>query len=338
MDQSSIGKRTTFDKSAVDDGTAAHLSTLERPVVLGAGPVGRALVAELSGRGHTPAVVTRSGTTLPGSRAVTADLTDPAQIEPALAGATVVFQAAQPAYTRWPEEFPTLQRRIVDGAAATGATLAVVENLYGYGHVRGPITADLPLAATTRKGTVRGEMWRELARADQAGRLPVVAVRGSDFIGPGVTGSAYGERFVGPLVAGGRADLLGDPDARHTVTYVPDLAASLVAAAADPDAIGRAWLAPNAPAVTQRQLVALIADAAGVAPRFRRRRGWQVRLLGLVVPEVREMVELLYEFDDDLVVDSTETTERLGVEATPLADVVATTVEWYRARAGERAS
>ncbi|MEM9566075.1 MAG: NAD-dependent epimerase/dehydratase family protein [Actinomycetota bacterium] len=320
-------------KASARDAAASEPSILARPVVLGAGPVGRAVVDELSGRGLTPAVVTRSGTTVPGASAVAADLTDRVDVERAIDGATVVFQAAQPPYTRWPQEFPELQRRIVDAAATAGATLAVVENLYGYGHVSGPITAERPLTATTRKGIVRAEMWNELERASRVDRLPVVAVRGSDFIGPGVTGSAYGERFVGPIVAGRRAEVLGDPDARHTVTYVPDLAATLVAAAAAPDAWGRAWLAPNAPAVTQRQLVTLVAAAAGVEPRLRTVARWQVRLLGRFVPEVREMVELLYEFDDDLVVDSTETTERLGVEATPLADAVAATVAWYRAQA-----
>lgn len=313
------------------------MTTLEHPVILGAGPVGRAVADELVGRGLQPTVVTRSGTPVPGARSVAADLTDPARVAEAVDGATVVFQAAQPAYTRWPEDFPPLQRSIVDGVATTGAALVAVENLYGYGPHRGPITAELPLEATTGKGAVRATMWRELAEAHAAGRLPVAAVRASDFIGPRVQGSAYGERFVAPIVAGGKAEVLGDPGARHSVTYVPDLARTLVEVAADPSAWGRAWLAPSAPAVTQADLVALTAEAAGVDPRFRSIRRWQLRLVGRFVPEAGEMVELWYEFADDLVVDASETEARFGLEATPLGDAVTATVDWYRERAGAEA-
>jgi len=306
------------------------MATLEHPVVLGAGPVGRALVAGLVDQGTEPTVVTRSGRTLPGARALAADLTNPTEAKRALANATVVFQAAQPAYTRWPEDFPPLQRSIAAGAEAAGATLVAIENLYGYGPHRGPISADLPLVAATRKGAVRAALWRELADAHEAGRFPAAAVRASDFIGPHVEGSAYGERFFGPIVQGGKADVIGDPSTRHSVSYVPDVAAAMIAVAADPGAWGRAWHAPCAPAVTQAELVGLAAQAAGVVPSYRTVRPWMLRLLGRFVPEVGEMVELAYEFTEDLLVDWSDTEQRFGLAPTPLDEAIRTTVDWYR--------
>ncbi|MEM7273667.1 MAG: NAD(P)H-binding protein [Actinomycetota bacterium] len=306
------------------------MSALARPVVLGAGPVGRAIVDQLVAAGHGPTVVTRSGTGLPGARPVAADLADPVQAKEAVAGATVVFQATQPAYHRWPEEFPALQRSIMDGAAATGAALIVVENLYGYGHRFEPYHPAMPLAATTRKGGVRATMWQELEAANEAGMLPVAAVRGSDFIGPHVTDSSYGQRFFAPLVGGGKAEVVGDPSTRHAVTYVPDQAATMIAVAADPDAWGRAWHAPCAPAVTQAELVDLAAAAAGVSPRHRVLKGWQLRLVGRFMPAAGEMVEMMYEFDHDHLVDWSETADRFGLAATPLAEVMAATTAWYR--------
>ena len=80
-------------------------------VILGAGPVGRAVVTALAGRGIEPAVVTRTGTAVPGAISRPADLTDPVQAAAAVAGADVVFQCAQPGYHRWPQEFPGLQAR-----------------------------------------------------------------------------------------------------------------------------------------------------------------------------------------------------------------------------------
>lgn len=304
----------------------------DRPLVLGAGPVGRAIVEALATRGAEPAVITRSGTAVPGAQTVTGDVADPRQAADLFAGASVVFHAAQPAYTRWPQDFPALQAGIVAGCTASGAALVAVENLYGYAPSTEPYCEDLPLAATTRKGAVRAELWRDLQARHDAGDIRAVAARASDFFGPGVEGSLVGERFFGPVVRGKKADLLGDPEARHAYTYVPDLAEAMVRLSEAPDAWGRAWHVPNAPAVTQRQFLELAAAAAGVEPRMRQVKPWQLRLLGRFVPEVGELVELAYEVEHDHLVDHSAYTARFGDHATPLADALAATVAWYRAQ------
>ena len=295
-------------------------------VVLGAGPVGRAVVAALVARGIEPVVVTRSGAGVPGAISRAADVTDPAEAATALAGADVVFQCAQPEYHRWPQEFPALQAGIVDAAAATGALLVVAENLYGYGPHGGPLTEDLPLAATTRKGAVRAQMWRDLEDAHQAGRLRVVAGRASDFFGPGVEGSAVGERFFGPLAAGKAAEIAGDPDRLHSYTYVGDFGEALVRLSETPSTWGRAWHVPNAPTVSTRALAEQAAALAGTTARLRSFARWQLRLVGVFVPPVREMVEMLYEFEEDFVVDHSAYAAHCGDHATPLTESLAATV------------
>jgi nucleoside-diphosphate-sugar epimerase len=287
---------------------------VQRHVVLGAGPVGRAIVAELVAQGHRPTVVTRSGTEIAGADARRTDVTDPAALRQVLTGADVVYQCAQPEYHRWAEDFPPLQAGIVDAVAECGALLVVVENLYGYGDVTGPLTDNLPLSATTKKGAVRARMSLDLVEAHQAGRIRMVAARASDFFGPHVDGSAFGERFVSQVRAGKKVDLLGDPDALHTVTYVPDLAAATVRLAGEPESWGRAWHVPNAPAVSQRELVELAARAAGTSPGVRRVARWQL-----------EMVEMAYEFEHDFVVDASEYVARFGDHSTDLAAAFAAT-------------
>ena len=303
--------------------TAANTSKPERSaqhhVVLGAGPVGRGVVGELAANGYRPSVITRSGTRVPGANAKQADITDPAALRQVLQGANVVYQCAQPAYHRWVEEFPALQAAIVDCVAACGALLVVVENLYGYGDVSGPLTENLPLSATTKKGAVRARMSLDLVEAHQGGRIRMVAARASDFFGPHVDGSAFGERFVSQVRAGKKVDLLGDPDALHTVTYVPDLAAAMVRLSAEPDSWGRAWHVPNAPAITQRKLVEIAAQAAGTSPKVRRVPKWQLRAIGTFVAPMREMVEMAYEFEHDFVVDASAFVARFGDHSTDLA-------------------
>jgi hypothetical protein len=58
-----------------------------------------------------------------------------------------------------------------------------------------------------------------------------------------------------------------------------------------------------------------------------------VKAVGLFAPPVREMVEMLYEFEAPFVVDDSAFTQTFGARATPLATAIRATVEWYRSRA-----
>lgn len=286
------------------------------------------MAAALAARGVTPAVVTRSGTAVPGAQSLTADISDPAQAAAALAGAQVVFQCTSPAYHQWPAQFPALQASVVDAAASAGALLVVAENLYGYGPGTGLLTEDRPLTAATRKGAVRARLWQDLAAAHQAGRLRVVAGRASDFYGPGVgAGSVAGDRFFGALVRGKPAGVLGDPDRLHTYTYIGDFGEALAALSETESTWGRAWHVPSAPAVTTRSFAAQAADLAGRGtPRLRRLPAWQLRVAGLAVPAVREMPEMLYQFEQDWVVDHSAYAAAVGGRATPMRTALAATV------------
>jgi nucleoside-diphosphate-sugar epimerase len=269
---------------------------------------------------------------VPSASSRTADISDPAQAAAAVAGAQVVFQCTSPAYHQWPAQFPALQASVVDAAAAAGALLVVAENLYGYGPGTGLLTEDRPLTATTRKGAVRARLWQDLAAAHEAGRLRVVAGRASDFYGPGVgAGSVVGDRFFGALLRGKPAEVLGDPDRLHTYTYIGDFGEALVALSETESTWGRPWHVPSAPAVTTRSFAAQAADLAGVAvpatgPRLRRLAPWQLRLVGLAVPAVREMPEMQYQFEQDWVVDYSAYAAAVGGRATPMRTALAATV------------
>ena len=54
--------------------------------------------------------------------------------------------------------------------------------------------------------------------------------------------------------------------------------------------------------------------------------GLLLRLLGRFVPPVGEIVEMLYEFEEDFVVDHTPYATLLGDHATPLDEALAATL------------
>lgn len=302
-------------------------------VVVGAGPVGTTLARHLAARGDQVRLLTRRGTDpgIVGVEARAVDATDAAALTAATTGAVALYNCANPSYTRWPTDWPPIADALLAAAERTGAVLVTMSNLYGYGPVTGPITEDLPLAATGAKGRTRARLWEQALAAHRAGRVRATEVRASDFVGPGVRDAMLGDRAMGPLLAGKRVQVLGDPDARHSVSYVPDVVALLATVAVDERAWGQAWHAPSPAALSQRATVAAFGAAAGhpevkvsAPPSF------VLRLAAPFWPLARELRETLHQFEHDWVLDATRAERTFGLSATPLAEVADATVAWYR--------
>ena len=299
-------------------------------VVLGAGPVARAIVAALTKRGIEAVVVSRSGTSLLGATSVACDVRDATSLSKIVRDADAVYQGSQPEYHRWPQEFPALQQSIVDAMRGTNAVLVAVENLYGYGPTTVPLTENLPLVATTRKGQTRAAMWESLHAEHISGRMKVTAGRASDFFGPYALGSAVGERYFEPLLKGKKAEVVGNPHSLHSYTYVADFGEALVRLALDERSLGRAWHVPNAPVITNLQFLEKAASIVGVQPKSVKRGRLGLTLAGLFIPPAKETIEMLYEFEHDFVVDHSAYAATFGDHATPLDESLQITIDWYR--------
>ena len=305
-------------------------------VVLGAGAVGMAVVEALVRRGESVRVVNRSGIREPmaGVKSLAGDVTDPVFAASATRGARVVYQALNPPYHRWAQEFPGLQAAAIAAAQSAGARLVVMDNVYMYGRADGrPFTEDRAYDAHTRKGRVRAAMAHDLMAAHDAGRVQVTVGRASDFFGPRAgEQSLIGDWVIPPALAGKPAAVMGDPDMPHTYTFIPDIGENLVGLGERDAALGRVWHLPSPETRTTRDVVALVYRAAGTEPRLKVTPAWQMRALGLVNRTVREINEMRYEFDEAFIVDASRAETELGLRATPLAAAVEQTVHWYRAR------
>jgi nucleoside-diphosphate-sugar epimerase len=311
----------------------------ELHVVFGTGPVGLAVADELSRRDRRVRLVNRSGRAdaADGVEVVGGDAADRAFASEACSGATVVYFALNPPYNRWPELFPALQDGVLDGAARAGARLVAMENVYMYGPTGGrPLTEDLPYAADTRKGEVRARMSRDLFAAHEAGKVRVTAGRASDFFGPRVTESAAGASIFGRAISGKAAQVAGDPELPHTYTYAPDIGKGLVTLGEHEEAFGRAWHLPGPETVSTRRFVEVVFGETGGEFKLQRAPKVLFRIMGLFDPAMREMVEMLYEFEEPFIVDHTAFAEAFGDHATPLDEAVRETVRWYRSQRVER--
>ncbi|MEV8479203.1 NAD-dependent epimerase/dehydratase family protein [Streptomyces sp. NPDC051173] len=302
-------------------------------VVIGFGPAGAATARLLAAQGHSVRVVTTSGRSPePGIEHVALDATDSERLTEASRGATAIYGCAAPPYHRWAGEWPPLASSLCAAAEATGAVLVMLGNLYGYGPVDGPMTEELPLAATGPKGKVRAAVWEQARKLHEQGRIKTVELRASDFFGPGVTdGGHLAGRVVPRLLRGKPVTALGDPDAPHSWSYLPDVARALVEVAGEERAWGRAWHVPTRPALSTRQMIDRLAAEAGTEPVTV--RGLSPAVLGiasLFSPLLRELKEIRYQFDRSFVVDSSAYEAEFAARATPVDEQVEATVDWWR--------
>jgi len=302
-------------------------------VIFGTGPVGCWIARALVDRGIRVRAVNRSGqrpALMPaGVQFSATDLSDPAQAKAAAEGAAAVYQALNPPYHQWATLFPPLQAAALAAASAAGARYVSIENLYMYDGAT-PINEESPASPCSRKGDLRARMAERVMQAHQRGDVRAAALRSSDYYGPGVTLSAMGRMVFGNLAAGKKAQLIGSANQPHSFAYIEDVGLAAATLGTHDDAVGKIWIAPHAPAVTQREVVEAAARMAGVAPRISVISPLMMRLAGLFVPQARASVEMIYQFTQPFVVDASRIERELGLHPTPIDAGIERTVRWYR--------
>ncbi len=307
----------------------------ELHVVFGAGQVGAPLAARLLEAGSRVRVVRRSrGTVARGAELFAGDAADPAFCLEASRGASVVYHCMNAPYdsSTWAALLPCYMDNLIAAAGRAGARLVVLDNLYLLGRTGGrPMNEDTPVNPCSRKGEVRALVAEQLFDAHRRGDVRAVSGRASDFYGPGGGQTYLGDYFWRPALAGRTVWSPVDPDAVHTYHYIPDVAAGLAALArADADVLGGAWMLPCQPAGTLRELVARFAQVLARPVRVAAVAPWIVRALGTFSPLMREMREMLYQWDEPFVADDRRFRERFGIEPTPLEDAAIASVAWAR--------
>lgn len=298
-------------------------------LILGTGPLGMSVMRELVAREEPVKMVSFNGrASVPkGVRLERADLMDKDQAKETMKDSKVVFQCAQPPYHKWGEMFIPFQDNIISGAIAAGAKLVAAENMYMYGLVKGGMHENLPYSAVTKKGQVRAAMSRKLMKLHQDGSLQVAMGRGADFFGPDVHNSSVGSRLFNPIVKGKACTVMGNPDRKHTYTFIDDFGKTLVVLSKHDDAFGQVWHVPNADTVTTREFVEMAYRIAGFPAVIRTMGKGMLRLGGLFIPEAKESIEMLYQFEENFIVESNKFAKRFGVTATPLEHALEKTLQ-----------
>lgn len=206
-------------------------------------------------------------------------------------GASVIVNAWNPPYPQWAAQVPDQTKQIIEVAKAGNATVVIPGNVYGYG-AQAPerFGPDTPHLATNPLGRVRIEM----EDTYRASGVQTLVVRAGDYLDTEASGNWFDLIITKPL-AKGTISYPGPLNVPHAFTYLPDVAATMVALAEKRHMLGVFEdVAVPSFALTGAELAEEIGDLLDRPIRAKPMAWWPVRLAGLVWPMGRALVEMRY--------------------------------------------
>lgn len=206
-------------------------------------------------------------------------------------GADVIVNSWNPPYADWAREVPRLTGQVIEAARASGATVLIPGNVYGYGAGSGPlIDENTPKAATNLMGRIRNEM----EEAYRSAGVPTIILRAGDFIDIVASGNWF-DTVIAANAAHGRMKSPGDPGALHAWAFLPDMARAAVMLAEKRDMLDsfEEVLFPGY-ALSLTELAELVSVATGRVQLLRRFEWLPLWLVAPVWPMARRLLEMRY--------------------------------------------
>ena len=246
------------------------------------------------------------------------------QLENAIEGSDIVYVTVGFAYNlkTWQTNWPSFIDNVIKACKKHGSKLVFFDNIYMYdGNNLNPITEDLPVNPPSKKGQIRAQIANKILTEAREGNLTALIARCADFYGPGIKNtSMLTETVFNPLSQNKKANWLGNPKFKHSFTYTPDAAKATALLGNTPNAYGEVWHLPTAKnPPTGNEWINLVANEMGKPAKVQAAPKFVVRILGLFIPIMKEMVEMLYQYEQDYVFDSSKFDKRFDFETTSYA-------------------
>ncbi|MDN3654359.1 NAD-dependent epimerase/dehydratase family protein [Ferruginibacter paludis] len=300
--------------------------------ILGAnGTIGSVLAKELTTYTSSIRLVSRNPKKVNATdELLPADLSDPAQVEQAIAGSDVVYLLVGFEYTLkvWQEKWPKLMQATIDACIKHNAKLVFFDNVYLYDINAIPhMTEDSPINPPSKKGMVRRQIADMLMAAVKQGKLTGLIARSADFYGPDNDKSFLIEVVYKNIKKGKKPNWFIKADKKHSFTYTPDAAKATAILGNTPDAYGQVWHLPtDKNALTGKEMISLFTKEMNVPDKIFTLPMWLLKLLGLFMPLMREMPEMMYQYDRDYVFDSSKFNTRFNFTPTTYQQGVKETI------------
>jgi nucleoside-diphosphate-sugar epimerase len=258
------------------------------------------------------------------------DLSEPGAADKAVAGAEVVYLVVGLDYklSVWQEKWPRLMRATLDACIKHNARLVFFDNVYMYDKIEiGHMTETSIVNPPSMKGAVRKQISEMLLEEARRGKLMAQIARSADFYGPDNEKSFITEMVYKNLKNGKRANWFVNADRKHSFTFTPDAAKATALLGNTPDAYNQVWHLPtDHNSLTGREFVSLFAREMKTSDKVMALPVWLIRALGLFIPVLSEMPEMMYQYERDYFFDSSKFNKRFNFSTTPYSEGVRKTV------------
>jgi nucleoside-diphosphate-sugar epimerase len=249
-----------------------------------------------------------------------ADLLSYSETEKAVAGSEVVYLVVGLKYDVkvWQQQWPVVMKNTIDACKKHGSKLVFFDNVYAYGQANGIMTEETPFNPNSKKGEVRAKIATMLLDEIKAANLKGMIIRGADFYGPGATLSLIHSTVTERLKAGKGAQWIGNKKKTHTFTYTPDAGKSVALLGNSEEAYNQTWHAlTSSEKITGEELIRIAYEIMNMPNKgVQAMSKTGVRVLGLFIPVLREFVEMMYQFENDYIFDSSKASKFLNENAT----------------------
>lgn len=297
--------------------------------ILGAnGTIGKLLAKELITYTNKIRLVSRNPKKInPSDELFAADLTDISTVDKAIAGSQVVYLVIGLEYNKkvWREQWPKIMHAVINSCKRHNSKLVFFDNVYMY-DIKGipHMTENSPVNPPSEKGWVRKEINDMLLKEIKTGQIKALIARAADFYGPDCEKSLFHLLVYTKLKRGKSANWLVDADKKHTFTYTPDAAKATALLGNTPDAYNQIWHLPtDKNALTGRQYVSLIANLIGKENKLIVIPNWMIKVMGVFIPFMKELHEMLYQYDREYIFNSFKFESRFNFKPTSYADGIA---------------
>lgn len=262
---------------------------------------------------------------------LSADLLNADDLKKAVQGSSVVYVTVGFPYNLkvWQNSWPKFMESVIAACKEENCKLVFFDNVYMYdkNYLDG-MDEETPINPPSEKGKVRAQIAQMLLDEVKARNLTALIARSADFYGPSIANtSMLNETVIKNLAKRKKANWMGAANRKHSFTYTPDAGKATALLGNTPDAYNQIWHLPTASdPYTGKEWVEHIAKALGAKPKMQVAPKWMLHLIGLFVPVMKEMPEMLYQYDRDYVFDSSKFEKRFDMTPTPYAEGIAKVV------------
>jgi len=285
---------------------------LKKAIVLGAtGGTGTVIIAELLKRGIAAVAFGRSLPKLQqlahsmgnpaGLTLMTGDVFNKNDVFMAAEGVDVIFHSASIPYNEMRTKLLPMGEAVMEAANKLGVKVVAVDGIYPYGRRQNeqPIDEEYPKNPHTSKGKTK-LAFEQMFFSPRWDRVKGLIVRLPDYYGPTANEASYlGSTFTA-IAAGKPALYIGNMHVPREYVYLPDAAVMIVELASREEAYGQNWNIPGRSAISGKEIVRMAREASGSSKMVLPIGRIGLSILGLFVPVMKEIVEMLYLTEEPL--------------------------------------